>query len=76
MVHVIYSIVSGQNGYTIVLICFSFPGGMKDEGDTDLVFTALRETHEEIGLNADKVNIWGSFPPIPTNTVVHIKPFS
>ena len=49
---------------------------MRDKGDTDLVFTALRETHEEIGLNADKVNIWGSFPPIPTNTVVHIKPFS
>lgn len=29
----------------------AFPGGRRDEGDTDLLDTAWRETHEEIGLD-------------------------
>ncbi|KAH3755206.1 mitochondrial coenzyme A diphosphatase NUDT8-like [Dreissena polymorpha] len=42
-------------------ICF--PGGMKDSTDRDLVHTALRETHEEIGLSEEHVDVWGRLPP-------------
>jgi len=38
----------------------SFPGGKKDEGDENLVMTALRETEEEIGVEKDKINVIGS----------------
>lgn len=37
----------------------SFPGGSKDPIDEDLQTTAIRETFEEIGVNADKIKIIG-----------------
>jgi 8-oxo-dGTP pyrophosphatase MutT (NUDIX family) len=44
----------------------SFPGGRYDEGEPDLVATALREAHEEIGLPPDAVEIVGALQPTPT----------
>jgi 8-oxo-dGTP pyrophosphatase MutT (NUDIX family) len=44
----------------------SFPGGRADEGDADLVYTALREAHEEIGLPIDAVEVVGALQPTPT----------
>lgn len=35
----------------------SFPGGKKDQKDPDLLFTALRETEEEVGVQKDTVEI-------------------
>jgi 8-oxo-dGTP pyrophosphatase MutT (NUDIX family) len=43
----------------------SFPGGRRDEGEA-LIDTALRETHEEIGLPPDAVRVVGALPPTPT----------
>jgi 8-oxo-dGTP pyrophosphatase MutT (NUDIX family) len=43
----------------------SFPGGRRDEGE-DLVATALREAHEEIGLPPGDVEIAGALEPTPT----------
>jgi 8-oxo-dGTP pyrophosphatase MutT (NUDIX family) len=43
----------------------SFPGGMRDEGE-ELVDTALREAHEEVGLPPDVVQVLGALPPTPT----------
>lgn len=37
----------------------SFPGGVMEAGDFDLTFTALRETHEEIGVAPNDVRILG-----------------
>ena len=37
----------------------SFPGGMMDEGDANIIDTALREAKEEIGLSRSAVEILG-----------------
>ena len=44
----------------------SFPGGRQDEGETELLATALREAHEEIGLQPDAVDVVGALKPTPT----------
>ena len=44
----------------------SFPGGRRDEGDSHLCETALRETYEEIGLPPDAVELLGALQPTPT----------
>lgn len=38
----------------------SFPGGKLEDSDTDLVDTALRETHEEIGIERDQIEVIGN----------------
>ncbi len=45
----------------------SFPGGAREAGDDDAVDTALRETHEEIGVHRDHVRVLG---PIETYRTV------
>ncbi len=44
----------------------SFPGGRRDVGDADLATTALREAHEEIGLDPAAVEISGALLPVST----------
>jgi 8-oxo-dGTP pyrophosphatase MutT (NUDIX family) len=44
----------------------SFPGGRHDQADADLLATALREAHEEIGLPPESVEIAGALQPTPT----------
>jgi 8-oxo-dGTP pyrophosphatase MutT (NUDIX family) len=44
----------------------SFPGGRHEPEDADLVQTALRETHEEIGLAPEAVRVAGALRPTPT----------
>lgn len=44
----------------------SFPGGRREDGESDLRATALREAHEEIGLEPDAVEIVGALQPTPT----------
>lgn len=47
------------------MICF--PGGVQDDADSrDHVTTALRETEEEIGVNASQVRVFGTAAPFQT----------
>ncbi len=46
----------------------SFPGGMREEIDKDILATALRESHEEVGLSADHVEVLGRLPEVTTHT--------
>jgi 8-oxo-dGTP pyrophosphatase MutT (NUDIX family) len=38
----------------------SLPGGMHEDGDPDLEFTALRETREELGIEDSRIRVLGS----------------
>jgi 8-oxo-dGTP pyrophosphatase MutT (NUDIX family) len=44
----------------------SFPGGRQDHSGEDLRETALREAHEEIGLDPADVELMGALPPVGT----------
>jgi len=51
----------------------AFPGGKVELYDDDLSQTALRETHEEIGIHKDKVNVIRAFTEVyipPSNYLV------
>lgn len=46
----------------------SFPGGRAEAGDPDLVATALREAHEEVGLDPGSVDVVGELDHLATIT--------
>ncbi|GAA3933157.1 CoA pyrophosphatase [Microbacterium soli] len=43
----------------------SFPGGAREDGDADVVATALREAQEETGLDPDGVEVLAALPQLP-----------
>jgi len=53
----------------------SFPGGTRSESDMNLLDTAIRESWEEVGLEAEDVEILGELDDIPTTTGFVISPF-
>ncbi|HEX6945753.1 MAG TPA: CoA pyrophosphatase [Acidimicrobiia bacterium] len=44
----------------------AFPGGRPDPGDDGPVATALREAHEEVGIESHQVEVLGFLPSIDT----------
>jgi 8-oxo-dGTP pyrophosphatase MutT (NUDIX family) len=52
----------------------SFPGGRMEGSDKDIVATALRETHEEVGIHPDNVEVAGFLDPAPTVTGYAVTP--
>lgn len=52
----------------------SLPGGSRDPDDSDVAETALRESHEEVGLNPDRVEILGYLDDYPTGSGFRITP--
>ncbi len=53
----------------------SFPGGAEEPIDEDLSATALRETHEELGILPQDVRLLGTLSPIVTVTDFYVAPF-
>jgi len=52
----------------------SFPGGRMEPDDADILATALRETHEEIGLEPARVEVAGYLGAQPTITGYAVTP--
>ncbi len=54
----------------------AFPGGKLDSGDPDLLYTALRESREEVDLDVPKSQVIGQLDPVRTlNSNFTIIPF-
>lgn len=52
----------------------SFPGGRVEKRDADAIATALRESHEEIGLPPEQVDVIGTLPEYLTATGYNVTP--
>jgi 8-oxo-dGTP pyrophosphatase MutT (NUDIX family) len=52
----------------------AFPGGRRDDADQSLIQTALREAHEEVGLEPARVEILGLLPAYVTGTQYCVTP--
>ena len=50
----------------------SFPGGKEESTDENSIKTALRETHEEVGIDSDTISIIGTLTPlfIPVSNMI------
>lgn len=53
----------------------SFPGGATDPEDETVLHTALRETHEEIGVHPDDVEVLGQLDDMVTVSSFRVTPF-
>ncbi len=52
----------------------SFPGGRMEDHDADVRETALRETHEEVGIAPEQVDVIGYLRTMPTITGFAVTP--
>ena len=52
----------------------AFAGGKCDETDADAAATALREAHEEVGLEAHHVQVLGTLPEYVTGSAFYVTP--
>ncbi len=53
----------------------AFPGGARDPDDDSITRTAIRETHEEVGIEPDRIEVLGRLNDHQTRTGYHITPF-
>jgi 8-oxo-dGTP pyrophosphatase MutT (NUDIX family) len=70
--HLVLIVRNAYNGVHSSQI--AFPGGKYEITDADFEETALRETHEEVGVFPDKIEIIKHFTPMyipPSNFLVH-----
>ena len=54
----------------------SFPGGKKDPEDITILDTALRETHEEMGVHPQDVEVFGALDETATTSGFCTSPFA
>ena len=55
---------------------WAFPGGVAEASDASLLCTALRETHEEVGVPKSQIEPWGPMPKVITGTGYEVWPFA
>lgn len=70
--HLVLIVRNAYNGVHSSQI--AFPGGKYEDTDADYQETALRETHEEVGVAPEKVEVIKEFTPMyipPSNFLVH-----
>lgn len=70
--HLVLIVRNAYNGVHSSQI--AFPGGKYETADLDFAATALRETHEEVGVLPEKIKIIKEFTPMyipPSNFLVH-----
>ncbi|MEG2101271.1 MAG: CoA pyrophosphatase [Flavobacterium sp.] len=70
--HLVLIVRNAYNGVHSSQI--AFPGGKYENTDLDFRETALRETHEEIGVAPEKIDVIKDFTPMyipPSNFLVH-----
>lgn len=53
----------------------AFPGGKHDDTDPDLLFTALREAHEEVGLLPESVDVIGPLGQVISKHGLQVTPW-
>ena len=53
----------------------AFPGGKRDPTDPDLLGTALRESHEEVGLSPSEVEVLGQLSPLASRFGMKVTTF-
>lgn len=53
----------------------AFPGGKRDKSDASLTETALRETHEEIGLPPDQVHVVAPLSQVMSRHGILVTPY-
>lgn len=53
----------------------AFPGGRRDPEDSDLIRTALRETHEEVGVAPDLVEVVGPLSEVVSRHGIRVTPY-
>lgn len=53
----------------------AFPGGKHDDTDPDLLFTALREAHEEVGLEPESVDVIGQLGQVVSKHGLQVTPW-
>ncbi|MBZ2168213.1 NUDIX hydrolase [Marinobacter sp. F4216] len=53
----------------------AYPGGKRDQEDPSLVATALRETHEEIGLPPDRVDVIAPLSQVMSRYGILVTPY-
>ncbi len=54
----------------------SFPGGKRDPEDVTILDTALRETHEEMGINPQDIKVFGALDETATTTGFCTSPYA
>ena len=53
----------------------AFPGGKRDATDPDLLFTALREAEEEVGLSPSQVEVLGPLGQLMSKHMLQVTPY-